>query len=54
MLATWASVVSETLREKQCLSKHSSAALADCDKQSDAGENYVTVDISEVTPDSLL
>ena len=57
MLAGWAYVLSKKLLEKQCLPMHFSAnlaALANSDWQRDADENYVTVDIGEVTLDELL
>ncbi len=57
MLAGWAYVLSKKLLEKQFLPMHYSAnlaALAGSDRQRDADENHVTVDIGEVTPDELL
>ena len=57
MLAGWAYILSKKLLEKQCLPMQFSTQLApvtDSDRQRDAGENCVTVDVGVVTPDELL
>jgi hypothetical protein len=57
MLAGWAYVLSKKLLEKQCLPMQFSTQLApvtDSERQRDAGEHCITVDIGDVTPDEVL